>query len=155
MNSLSFTNRPRTLTRADAYYFLTILHLLYVLYFPGFICISSSRMPCQATLALEDSTVTHSICLLRYFKMDIGMTFVVGPGFRYLIPRDCSSIVMCHIGNGNVTTREVSIFIMHHAIQNILTLMSVRLWNFKDGGSYNARFFPCLLKGNFFKKILQ
>ena len=48
MNSLSFTNRPRTLTRPDAYYFLTILHILYVLYFPGFICISSGRMPCQA-----------------------------------------------------------------------------------------------------------
>ena len=47
--------------------------------------------------------------------------FVVGPGFLYLIPRDCSSIVMCHIGNGNVTTREVSIFIMHSAIQNIST----------------------------------
>ena len=49
------------------------------------------------------------------------MTFVIRPGFLYLIPQDRSSIVMCHIGNGNVTTREVSIFIMHSAIQNILT----------------------------------
>ena len=46
--------------------------------------------------------------------MDIGMTFVIGPGYLYLIPQD--------LGNGNVTTREVSIFIiMHSAIQNILT----------------------------------
>ena len=44
MNSLSFTNRPRTLTRPDAYYFLTILHILYVLYFPGFICISTVKL---------------------------------------------------------------------------------------------------------------
>ena len=50
MNSLSFTNRPRTLTRPDAYYFLTILHiLLYVLYFPGFICISRGWCPKFAT----------------------------------------------------------------------------------------------------------
>ena len=44
MNSLSFTNRPRTLTRPDAYYFLTILHILFVLYFPGFICISTVKL---------------------------------------------------------------------------------------------------------------
>ena len=37
------------------------------------------------------------------------------------------------------------------------TLMSVRVWNFKDGGSKNARFLPKndMLKGNCFKIILR